>query len=146
MYVYLCWIICNVLLCLVMFDFMFIWFLLLLFLMLYSVFLCILNMSPIYQYSSVLFLVLHIIIWCLFSLSWITCNVIYVYSVVLNDVRCTSLRNELCSVLFYNSVFGCGTVPVYVIRNVKRSTTAVPKWCNSLNIMLSTVAFLSEFI
>ena len=100
----------------VVFDFVSIWYLFSLFLTQYSMYPCILYMSPLYinmflylfQYFSVLYFLLHMIILCLssfskktvFFLSWITCNVMHVYFVFQTMYLVQLYWNKFCSVLF----------------------------------------------
>ena len=116
MYVYLCQMSCGVLVYFVVFDLVLIWYLFSLILTLYSMYLFIIYMSPLYinmfqylfQYFSVLYFFLHMIILCLssfskktvFNLSWITCNVINVYFVFQTMYKFIEINYVLfCSVL-----------------------------------------------
>ena len=95
MYVYLCQMSWYVLLYFVVFDFVSIWYLFSLILTIYSMYLCILYMSPLYinmflyfsislfylSYFTWLYCVCPLFLKTVFFLSWITCNVMHVYFV-----------------------------------------------------------------
>ena len=103
-----------VLLYFVVFDFVSIWYLFSLFLTLYSMYLCILYMSPLYitmfiyfsislfylSYFTWLFCVCPPFLKTVFFLSWITCNVMHVYFVFQTIYLVQVYWNKFCSVLF----------------------------------------------
>jgi len=110
-----------VLLYFVVFDLVSIWYLFSLFLTLYSMYLCILYMSPLYI-NMFLYFILYLSyftwLYCVcppflktvffflsFFLSWITCNAMHVYFVFQTIYLVQVYWNKFCSVLFCSVLF-----------------------------------------
>ena len=129
MYVYLCQMSSYVLLYFVVFDLVSIWYLFSLFLTLYSMYLYILYMSPLYidmfLYFSISLFYLSYFTWlyCVCPpflktvsfLSWITCNVMHVYLVFQTMYLVQVYWNKFCYYSYYCYIYSYHSIEQTVI-------------------------------